>query len=263
MLNFAAFVPHPPIAIPSIGKENIKFIKKTVRGFGALAKKIGKAAPETIIIISPHGQIFGDAFCINLSEDYYGNFKDFGDLSTQLKFKGDVKLAHRIRESLETKIPLTMISVQILDHGVSVPLYYLSRYLNNFNIIPISYSSLDRDAHIKFGALLKEEILKSNKRVAIIASGDLSHRLTVNAPAGYSPQGIIFDQKIVDIIKKPKTAIKSLLDLDEPLLEEVGECGFRSLLVLMGILSETKYKTEVVSYEGPFGVGYLIANFKL
>ncbi|MEK7580479.1 MAG: AmmeMemoRadiSam system protein B [Patescibacteria group bacterium] len=263
MLNFAAFVPHPPIAIPTVGKENLKFIKKTVRGFGDLAKKIGKAAPQTIIIISPHGQIFGDAFCINLSENYYGNFKDFGDLSTQLTFKGDIGLAHQIREGLETKIPLTMISDQILDHGVSVPLYYLSRYLSNFNIIPISYSLLDRAAHIKFGALLKEEILKSNKKIAIIASGDLSHRLTVDAPAGYSPRGTVFDQKIVDIIKKPKTAIKSLLDLDESLLEEAGECGFRSLLVLIGALSEIKYRSEIISYEGPFGVGYLIANFKL
>lgn len=46
---------------------------------------------------------------------------------------------------------------------------------------------------------------------------------------------------------------------------EAGECGLRSFSFLLGILEESKinWKPEVLSYEGPFGVGYLVANFRL
>ena len=47
--------------------------------------------------------------------------------------------------------------------------------------------------------------------------------------------------------------------MDERLVSVAGECGLRSILILLGILSGNKIKPEVLSYEGPFGVGYLVA----
>ncbi|MBC7194507.1 MAG: AmmeMemoRadiSam system protein A, partial [Caldisericia bacterium] len=41
--------------------------------------------------------------------------------------------------------------------------------------------------------------------------------------------------------------------------EEAGECGYRSILTLLTLMPFEKYKAEVLSYEGPFGVGYLVA----
>jgi hypothetical protein len=34
-------------------------------------------------------------------------------------------------------------------------------------------------------------------------------------------------------------------------------------LILLGLLDGLKTKPEVISYEGPFGVGYLVANYIL
>ncbi|MFH1401355.1 MAG: hypothetical protein ABIG40_00040, partial [Parcubacteria group bacterium] len=56
------------------------------------------------------------------------------------------------------------------------------------------------------------------------------------------------------------------LDDDYP---EAGECGLRSFCFMLGILeahsaiSGRAWQVEILSYEGPFGVGYLAANFKL
>jgi len=55
-----------------------------------------------------------------------------------------------------------------------------------------------------------------------------------------------------------------ILKLDD-LYPEAGECGLRSFCFLLGILEAggIDWQPEILSYEGPFGVGYLVANFKL
>jgi len=261
MLSFAAITPHPPIIVPNVGKENINLVKKTIEGMKKLERKLKKVKPDVIIIISPHGTLFADAFSINLAEKYSGNFKTFGDLTTNLGFNGDVALTHRIFEKLEAKMPVVMINNQELDHGALVPLFYLTPRLTKYSIIPMGYSLLDYNQHIEFGERLKEEILLSNKKIAVIASGDLSHRLTFDAPDGYNPQGNIFDDKLVSLLKKKLT--KQIIELDPELIENAGQCGLRSILILLGIIKNTNYKPEFLSYEGPFGVGYLVMNFKL
>lgn len=127
-------------------------------------------------------------------------------------------------------------------------------------IVPIGYSMLDYKTHYEFGRQLQEDMINDTKRIAIIASGDLSHRLTPDAPAGYSHWAKKFDETIVKKIQKKD--VKGILNLDSDFVEEAGECGLRSLIILLGILNSMNYKPEVYSYEGPFGVGYLTVNFK-
>ncbi|MCD6470917.1 AmmeMemoRadiSam system protein B [bacterium] len=262
MLSFASICPHPPIIIPTIGsKENLEIVKKTINGYKELEKRLIEVNPDVILIISPHGPLFADAFSINLSEKYIGNFQQFGDFSTELEFKGNLGFTYKIREKLETKLPVIIVNEEKLDHGTLVPLYYLTQKLKNFSIIPIGYSLLDYQKHLEFGKIIKEEILKSNKKIAVIASGDLSHRLTFDAPAGYSPKGKIFDEQLIKFLKNKAT--NSILKMDPKLIEEAGECGFRSIIILLGILQDLNYQPEILSYEGPFGVGYLVMNFKL
>jgi AmmeMemoRadiSam system protein A len=49
--------------------------------------------------------------------------------------------------------------------------------------------------------------------------------------------------------------------IDPDLREEAGECGWRSLLVLGGFLENAAFTGRVLSYEAPWGVGYLTAAF--
>ncbi|MDD5222325.1 MAG: hypothetical protein PHY10_04085, partial [Patescibacteria group bacterium] len=158
MISFAAITPHPPIIIPDIGKDNLSLAKKTIEGMEKLARRLKRANPDVIIVISPHGTIFADAFSINLSEKYKADFKQFGDVSTKLNFSGDVVLTHRIFEKLEAKMPVMMLNNPKLDHGAAVPLYYLTQHIKNSSIIPIGYSLLGYQDHLDFGQKIKEEI---------------------------------------------------------------------------------------------------------
>jgi AmmeMemoRadiSam system protein B len=112
---------------------------------------------------------------------------------------------------------------------------------------------------LQFGVELKESIFKSDRRIAVIASGDLSHRLSLTAPAGFSPRAKEFDKKLIQLLKQKKA--DGVLTMDPELIEIAGECGLRSIIMLLGIVKNMKYEFEVLSYEAPFGVGYLVGQF--
>ncbi|MCX6742658.1 MAG: AmmeMemoRadiSam system protein B [Candidatus Parcubacteria bacterium] len=261
MIVFSAICPHPPILIPAIGKDNLDKIKNTVKALKNLETDLYASKPDVILVISPHGEIIPDAFSINLNSNYSADFEEFGDFTTKMEFKSSPMLVLHLKERVENQFPLVLSSADKLDHGASVPLFYLTKHLKDIEIIPLSYCLLDYDKHFQFGQLLKKELVKSDKRVAIIASGDMSHVLTKDAPAGYSPKGAEFDAKLVSLLKRKD--MRGILQLDHKLIEEAAECGLRSFLILLGIIEEYKFEVEVLSYEGPFGVGYLVANFKL
>ena len=142
-----------------------------------------------------------------------------------------------------------------------IPLFYLTQDINDLPIVPIGYSLLPYQDHFNFGLELQKIINQTDKKIAVIASGDLSHRLTPDAPAGFSPKGNIFDEKLVKLLNEKSS--EEILNLDENLIEEAGECGLRSFIILLGVLNNIEYTPEILSYEGPFGVGYLVANFIL
>lgn len=261
-LVFAALTPHPPLLIPSIGKEMAKKIEKTKNALLKLEEDLYLSKPETIIIISPHGRLFQDAFTINYCLEYETDLREFGDLVTKLKFKGETDLPAKIRSASKGKgYATTMVSEPKLDHGVAVPFFFLTPHLPNVKIMPVGFSNLDWKTHLDFGYLLKEQIMKTNKRVAVIASGDLSHALTTDAPAGFNEAGPEFDKTIQELLAAHNTG--GLVNLENTFTDNAAECGLRSILILLGVLRDINYTYESLAYEGPFGVGYLTANFVL
>ncbi|MFA5127568.1 MAG: AmmeMemoRadiSam system protein B [Patescibacteria group bacterium] len=259
-LVFSAFTPHPPLIVPSIGKTELKKLSKTSSAFKELERNLYAAQPEVILIISPHGSFFPDVFTVNSCVKYTADFKDFGDLETSCEFNGDFEMTHRLRDATKRKhFPATLISEPRLDHGSSVPLIMLAGKLTGAKIVQLGFCDLDFKTHLDFGALIKEQILLSNRRVAVIASGDMSHALSTDAPAGFNKAGAEFDKKIRELLMAGN--ISGILNLDEKLIKNASECGLRSLLILLGILQKMHYDYRELAYEAPFGVGYLTAEF--
>lgn len=259
-LVFSAFTPHPPLLVPSIGKTELKKLTKTVAAFKELERNLYAAAPEVILVISPHGSFFPDVFTINSCVKYTADFKDFGDLETSREFFGDFQMTHRLRDATKRKhFPATSISEPRLDHGTSVPLILLASRLASAKIVQLGFCDLDFKTHLDFGTLIKEQILLSNRRVAVIASGDMSHALSTDAPAGFSKHGAEFDKKIRELLMAGNIA--GITGLEPKFVKSAAECGLRSLLILLGILREMHYNYRELAYEAPFGVGYLTAEF--
>jgi len=260
-LVFSAIVPHPPILIPSIGKEHIDSITATKSALEHLEQDLYATKPDTLIIISPHGQIQADSFTININAEFRADFKSFGDFTTVDTFDGDTTLLTIDKERISDQVPINIISDPALDHGVSIPLYYLTRHLPNIRIIPIGFSFLDNQSHLAFGQALKETILSTDKRVAVIASADLSHCLTEKSPLPFNPAGKEFDDTMMRLLANRDTT--AITNLDQQLVERAGECGLRSIIILLGTLSGMNYQSEIISYEAPFGVGYPVVRFVL
>lgn len=259
-LVFAAFTPHPPLLIPTIGKDAIKKVQKTKLALEQLEEDLYATEPELIVIISPHGSFFNESFTINHAPEYETDLREFGDLVTRLKFKSDDALTSRLQTAAgQAGFPVSVISEPKIDHGAAVPLYYLTAHLPGIAILPLGFCGADWKTHLDFGYLLKEEIMKSGKRIAVIASGDLSHALLTEAPAGFNKAGPEFDAKIQELLSSRNTT--GLLQLNPKFVSEAAECGFRSLLMLLGVLMRMEFTYKQYSYEGPFGVGYLTANF--
>jgi len=260
-LKFAAITPHPPVLIPEVGSDKTNPVKNTISAMERLAGVFEQADVDTVIIVSPHSEAVLDAMTVFSAENFQGNMSDFGAPNVSLSFSGQSNLAGKIYTfSQQEKIPIIQNDYdRFLDHGVFVPMYFLTKYLGSkINLVKIAFSGLSRKYHLEFGKIILKVINNSDERIAFIASGDLSHRLF---DSNYQFQASEFDQKIVKLIKDNK--LKEIAEIDEEVVKSAGECGFRSMIILSGLLQDNNYKAEVLSYEAPFGIGYLVANFKL
>lgn len=260
---FSAITPHPPLAIPSIGKENTKHLKKTIESFARLEQDLYASKPETIIILSPHGKIFQDAVNINLYPEYVGSFEEFGDFSTKLTFKSDAMSIQHIRsdEELYEKNIVILTSEPKIDYGISIPLFFLLQHMKNVPIIPMHPCGKDLKIHYEIGTYFKRILSRINKRFAVICSGDMSHGLTKDAPGGFSPQAEIFNKNLINLLKKKD--YEGIIQLDPLLSEKASECCLKVMSMALGLLSDGTYDFDILSYEFPYGIGYLSAEMLL
>ena len=264
MIRFAAITPHPPIIVPSIGRSNLNLARRTVTAMKTVAEKFRAVKADTVVVVSPHGPVQFDKFMINYSPNLVGDLSQFGD-QRRFVFSNDREMVDDI-VSAERKasLPVGLARELDLDHGALVPLHYLLNEKDlsyNPKLIHLSFTMLPYSYHYKFGEILGQILLNSPKIISFIASGDLSHRVTPEAPAGYSPEGLTFDKNLVNLIKTRN--VEGILNLDPRLAEEAGECGLRSIIMLMGALSTVRWEVKSLSYEAPFGVGYMVANLHI
>src|SRR4030042_1402841 len=167
----------------------------------------------------------------------------------------------------KAKPDLIIISSPHPDWGFEVPLQFIAKDFQGKTErvlmgveSPQFYFKKGKEAYTKY------DIQNTKYKVALIASGDLSHCLKEDGPYGFQPDGPKFDKNLVELLKKKD--IENILKLDE-IYPEAGECGLRSFCFILGMLeahsasSGQAWKPEILSYEGPFGVGYLTAELKV
>ena len=79
MIVFAAVVPHSPLLVPSIGKEHTEKLANTTHAYAELEQTLYLAKPDTLVMISPHAQMYPDAMSGNASPKFTAVLKQFGD----------------------------------------------------------------------------------------------------------------------------------------------------------------------------------------
>ena len=262
-LQAAFMVPHPPLIVKEVGKGSEKEVIKTIKSYEAIAEEIKEIEPDTIIITSPHSIIYNDYFHISSSKkEGEGDFSNFNAKEICFEENFDYDLIEKINQIAEKEqFPAGILGEtdRNLDHGCMVPLYFIRKKYQNYKLVVIGLSNLPLSQHYHLGMIIQKAIEQSNKKVVIIASGDLSHKLQSYGPYGYADEGPIYDQKIMEIMGKGE--FQELLEFKEDFLEKAAECGHRSFTIMAGALDELEADIKEYSHEDITGVGYGICSY--
>jgi AmmeMemoRadiSam system protein B len=256
---FVGIAPHPPIMVPEVGREAIAEVRGSIDAMRELTGRIMACGAETIIIVSPHAPLEARAFVAYFDKDLHGDFANFRAPQATINTPLDLELLEAITSSAAAgDFQIVPLKDHRLDHGTAVPLYFLLSNGWRGRVVALGYCFLSNEDHVRFGKCIRRAVETSERTVAVIASGDLSHRLTPDAPAGYNPQAHLFDEEVIASINA--NALERIVNIDQNLRRLAGECGYRSLLVAIGAKDESARECEVLHYEAPFGVGYLVAQ---
>ena len=265
MTILASFaVPHPPIILPEVGQGEEEKIRKTIAAYDTVMEKAAGLQPDTLIITSPHGEMYMDYFHIAPGPTARGDFAQFRAPQVELSVRYDRDLASLIaEEAREAGIPAGFEGERdpALDHGTMIPLYFYRKYgsLDKVKVVRIGLSGLGPDVHYLFGRCIREAVEKLGRRAVFIASGDLSHKLKEDGPYGYVPEGPVFDRQCTEALGQGD--FFRLLTLEHSLCTRAAECVLRSFWIMAGAWDGRNVKARLLSYEGPFGVGYGVAAF--
>lgn len=253
-----AFVPHPPVVLPEVAPEEESKIEKTFQGLTKVAQEIEFMTPKTVLLISPHGYLHQDMVPFSVNSTHLGDLGKFGASGISREFENNMELVETITEEVPNTIGYTMPGdTTVLDHGALVPLAFIDREVP-FKLVYGGYSYKDGKFHYNYGEQLGYVLDNVDESIFIICSGDLSHRLSPEAPAGYNPDAHLFDEKIVEMTRNDNW--EGAMELDPELINAAGECGFRSWAMFAGLCRKLEFSIDVISYEAPFGVGYMVAK---
>ena len=258
-ITIAGLFPHPPIAVPGVGKGREDKCSATMNAMSVLAKKIVDSKPQCLVVIAPHSPRDRVAFGIWSCERLAGSLAYFGCHEAAVDLPNNETFNRLLAKSIKARNirPWRVSGDFSEDHSSIVPLWYLCQagWTGPITVVSLNYPG--GGGLEELGLAIADAAKEYAQPVAFIASGDMSHRLLRNAPAGYHPQAQIFDSEFVELLNKGDYTRMKNFDAD--LRNLAAEDVVDSTLVAMAATGYSNRGGEVLSYEGPFGVGYTVA----
>ena len=259
-------VPHPPLIVPAVGQGQEETVADTVAAYEEIARRVASHDPDVIVIASPHAPFYRDGFFISNADEETGSMAPFGQPQATVTTRGDGEFTQAVADRLARRsIPAAgaPAAQTEIDHGAFVPLHFLAQTvdLEEVPVLRVGLSALSPSDHHFLGQSITRAAERLDMRCVLIASGDLSHKLTEDGPYGFDPAGRRFDRAVEGIFARG--ALQELFALDPVMCESAAECGLRAFEIMAGALEGLPFTPQLLSYEGPFGVGYAIAAFEV
>lgn len=258
---YGIIAPHPPIMLEAVGGKDSALTAQTSSALHFAAKTLTRFDPGVIVVLSPHAPTIAGAISVDSSPEHFGSLREFGASTISISLKGSPSFVQELLYRLDERgipsidrVAVPSLHAGTLDHGITVPMSILDP-ASRWPIVPISTSTLALEAYLDLGGELREVAAFLNTRLAVVGSGDCSHRLTPEAPAGYSVRAADFDTAMISLISG--NDYFGLSNLDPVLVDKAGQCGLRSFIATGAATAPAC--TRVLSYERPWGVGYLTA----
>ncbi len=266
-IAYACAVSHAPgivawvDAAPAVQKDAL------YAGLERLRNELAAANVEEIVLFtSEHwANFFLDhisAFCVGRAAMFDGPVEPWLKLD-KVKINGDPALATDIIESCyENGVEPGFAYELAFDHGTMIPLHFL-RPAMDLPVVPIFLNTLASPQPsarrcMELGRIVGEVVRRSNKRIAIVATGGMSH------DPGEQRHGFIdeaFDRRFLVNMAEAKLAELSNYATAEFLAAGAGAPELLGWIALAGALQD--YAGEVVAYEAvkPWATGMGLMSF--
>jgi MEMO1 family protein len=299
-VSIAVLMPHAPVLVPAVGGRRGNQAAASVAAMAEAARRLVKAGPEAVVVISPHAPRRRGAFGIWARVRVSGSLAQFGAPEVTVDLPADETLAEMIageagllglktwqlRDSLPETAPAPSpadagvdisrgspreiasasspadAGVDIsrgkeLDHGALVPLWHLAEAGWRGPTVVMGLNYPGEGGLAEMGAAIAAAGRRAGRRLAVLASGDMSHRLQAGAPAGFHPRATEFDGAFIECLRAGD--YRKLQNFDPELQELAAEDVVDSTVMAAAAAKWDAAGHEVLSYEGPFGVGYGVA----
>jgi len=255
-LVLAAKVTHVPSMFISEKEGPLKGIRESaIQGLRRIGDMCRELKVDTIVISDTHWLV-NAGFHINAKPDMSGVFTstEFPHFLNNMEYShtGDPQLGQQIAEIATQNGVTTLCHHDVetlqLQYGTLVPLRYLG-IGNDIKVVSVAGWMYDADLEEskQVGEAILEAIKKSDKRVAFLASGSLSHRIPPNKVVGdymfkiSEPLNQEIDLMVMDMWKKGKST--AFLDLLPKYAKDCsGEGGMHDTAMLFGLLGWDKYE---------------------
>jgi len=261
----AFFMPHPPVILSAVGRGRELTANLSIRACRQVARSIAELKADSLILVTPHAPQYPGGIYFYRDTILSGTLGEFGAPEAALSFPADVSL----RDSLVSALRASGMSTssvsdgeigeigENLDHGALVPLWWISEAGCRLPLVVMSSPWASNETLLDLGALIHEISVQQGLRLVLVASGDLSHRVSAVSPYGMTPAGALFDQRVTQALAA--SDIEALLAIPDDLREQAAECGYRSLVLAAGAVGGRSARSELLSWEAPFGIGYCTA----
>jgi len=254
----AVLMPHAPILVPEVGGDRGGAARASTRAMREAAARVMDFRPDTLALISPHSPRQPQAFGVWAGERLHGTFAQFNAAAAQVSLPNDTPFAGAIiAEARNRSLATWSIRGQTLDHGALVPLWFLAQAGWTGPTVVLSLKDPAEGGLTELGEAIAAAARASRRRVAIVASGDMSHRLTAGAPCGFHPQAHQFDETFMDLIRDGD--YHGIGNIAAALRELAAEDAVDSTVVAAAAVDWKTTGHKVLNYEAPFGVGYGVA----
>jgi AmmeMemoRadiSam system protein A len=223
-----------------------------------LAAELLAAGPDTVVVTAPHGLRHPTDFTVQTGPRVAGDLGPFGADRVAVALPVDRELALAIADTArEQNLPVRTSSSSALEYSTVVPLSFLCDAGWEGPTVVVSLPYPGYGDPIAIGQAVAAAARHLGRHLLVLASGDMSHRLTRDAPAGFDPEGRRFDDEVTDLLRHGD--LRGLLALSPERVERAGEDCLDSLQFAAATFDFAPTSAHLLSYEGPFGVGYGVA----